>query len=195
MPAPPILPVTTQRRAELHEALHLRLSTLYRDVAAMAARRPGAKLVESVRIVAEGLLADCAPFTRQRGERLPVAAPDYGGLLVQLGQALAQLDAYEARFAYWDRRRAARVWRIAGHEPLPIMRLKPQISYDGLKTAKGRDMREQLARLIDARNDSIFEQGFAAGRAARVGPPAPSGADPVEPGGTPKTYPRLRGLG
>jgi len=65
----------------------------------------------------------------------------------------------------------------------------------GLKTAKGRDMREQLARLIDARNDSIFEQGFAAGRAARVGPPAPSGADPVEPGGTPKTYPRLRGLG
>ena len=68
MPAPPILPVTTQRRAELHEALHLRLSTLYRDVAAMAARRPGAKLVESVRIVAEGLLADCAPFTRQRGE-------------------------------------------------------------------------------------------------------------------------------
>jgi hypothetical protein len=35
----------------------------------------------------------------------------------------------------------------------------------------GMNMREKLAKLYEARDRMTYEQGFAAGRAARVGPP------------------------
>lgn len=71
----------------------------------LGAKKPNADVSDALRISAEGLLSDCAPFIRQRGERLPVAAPDLMGLAAQLGQALAALEAWESRHTSWDEQR------------------------------------------------------------------------------------------
>jgi len=54
---------------------------------------------------------------------------------------------------------------------VPVMRLRQELTAYELKTYKGQNLRDALAkrmRQMDARN---FESGFAAGRAARLGPP------------------------
>jgi hypothetical protein len=118
---------TTRTLAERHEALWLELTALRAQVAAIAARRPSANVAETVRIAAESRLAEAAPFARQRGEKLPVAAPDYAGLAVQLGQALARLEAYELMHSAWDQRLGCRIWIFAaGHAP--VRRLRPVLA-------------------------------------------------------------------
>ena len=72
-PAPPA-GKTTHAMAERHEALWLALAALHKDVIALGAKKPGATVPEGLRVTVEGLLSDCAPFARRRGERLPVAA-------------------------------------------------------------------------------------------------------------------------
>jgi hypothetical protein len=115
---------TTKPQADRHEALWLSLSALHKDTVALGAKKPNADVSDALRISAEGLLSDCAPFIRQRRERLPVAAPDLSGLAAQLGQALAALENWESRHTSWDERFNCRVWRLdRGY--LPIMRLKP----------------------------------------------------------------------
>lgn len=124
MPARP-----THALAERHEALVLHLSALQKSVTAIAAKRPEAAVPAATRVLAEALLFDCAPFLpRPSSARFPVAAPQHGALLVQLGQALAGLDAYEARHAVWDEARNGFVWRLANNQTLPIARLRQAIA-------------------------------------------------------------------
>lgn len=96
----PATPFVTFSRAEQHEALWLRLTALHNDLGALAARRSTLPVSAAVRVAAEALLSDCAPFGD--GDRLPQAAVDAAGLLVQLGQALARLDASEATHTFWE---------------------------------------------------------------------------------------------
>jgi|GEM_PF-779899 hypothetical protein len=182
---------TTTALAERHEALWLNLSALHKDIVALGAKKPNAPTADAVRIVAEGLLSDCAPFIRQRRERLPVAALDLAGLAVQLGQALAALEDWESRHTSWDERFNCRIWRLhRGYRP--IMRLKPPAAALTFQRTDFDDLRGKLAVRIERRERGAYEQGFEAGRAARAGAPA----DPTTVVSDPaQTYPRLRSLG
>lgn len=180
-------PRTTQSLALRHEALWLALTALHRDVAALAKKHPGTSVSEPVRIAAEGLLADGAPFLPRPRQRLPVAAPDLMGLAVQLGQALAGLEAWETGHSFWDAGQACRCWRVGG-AGLPVMRLRPKVAPPPT-THNGTSMRDALVRRIEQRRAGDFEAGFAAGRAARQGRPVAAIQAEAQ-----KTYPHLRRL-
>ena len=169
---------TTKLQAERHEALWLSLAALHKDTIALGAKKPNAPVSDALRISAEGMLSDCAAFTRQRGERLPVAAPDLAGLATQLGQALAALESWESRHTSWDERFNCRIWRLhTGY--LPIMRLNPPAAALKAERPDATDLRDKLRRLIKGRQQIAYEDGFRAGLAARTG--APGVAAMVEP--------------
>ena len=168
---------TTQALAERHEALWLSLTALHKDIIALGAKKPDAPTSESVRIATEGLLSDCAPFTRKRNERLPVAARDLAGLAVQLGQALAALEAWEGLHTSWDERFKCRIWQVGGAY-LPIMRLKPPAMALKQEKVDYADMRKKLVQRLEGRERAAYQKGFEAGRAARAGAPAPGAGTP-----------------
>ena len=180
-------PKTTHSLALRHEALWLALTALHRDVSALAKKHPATAVSEPLRIAAEGLLADGAPFLPRKRMRLPVAAPELMGLAVQLGQALAGLEAWETGHSFWDAGKACRCWRVGG-EGLPVMRLRPQLPPPPTVHG-GVSIREALAKRIDQRRSGDFEAGFAAGRAARQGKPVAE----IEAEAR-KTYPHIRRL-
>jgi hypothetical protein len=183
---------TTRAQAERHEALWLSLAALHKDTTALGAKKPDAPVSDAMRISAEGLLSDCAAFTRKRNERLPVAAPDLAGLAAQLGQALAALELWEARHTTWDTRFNCRIWTLhKGY--LPIMRLHPPAAALKFKRENGDDIRNNLGRLIQNSQRAAYEAGFSAGRAARQGQ-APATLAPEAPAASTETYPRLRPL-
>lgn len=150
-------PRVTHALAARHEALWLRLTALHAQIAAVAARRPQAPVSAQTISVAEALLRDAQVFLGL-GDVLPMAAPDHGGLLTQLGQALAGLDAWEAANAEWRGAVNAFVWKVAGDTPLPVQRLRPKLSaataphadpdYAAYK-AKMLDPRGKLAKRIE----------------------------------------------
>jgi hypothetical protein len=165
---------TTQAIAERHEALWLALVALHKDTIALGAKKPNAPVTEPARIMAEGLLADCAPFIRQPGGRLPVAAPDLVGLALQLGQALALLEAWESRHTTWDDRHKCRVWNCYERYQ-PILRLKPPA--EALRHASRvnpDEISRKLVKRIEGRRRAAYQQGYAAGLAARQGAPTAS---------------------
>ena len=150
-------PRVTHALAARHEALWLRLTALHAQIAAVAARRPQAAVSRRTISVAEALLRDAQVFLGQ-SEALPMAAPDHGGLLTQLGQALAGLDAWEASNAEWRGALNAFVWKVEGDTPLPVQRLRPRLSVETAPHAdpdyaayKARmlDLRDKLAERID----------------------------------------------
>ncbi|KRA96639.1 hypothetical protein ASD83_16220 [Devosia sp. Root685] len=167
---PTALPQITHHLAERHEALWLRLSALHKDVCAIATKKPEAPVGNTERATVEGLISDCRPFLKKPADRLPVAAQHFAGLALQLGQVLAMLEDFENRHAFWDGKAGCRVWRVAG-PTLPMARLRAEVPPFELKTYKGRDMREALAKLMNAKESRVYEAGFAAGRAARLGAP------------------------
>ncbi|WP_332688764.1 hypothetical protein [Devosia sp.] len=192
---------TTQALAERHEALWLSLSALHKDMIALGAKKPQALVSEPVRVSAEGLLSDCAPFIRRRGERLPVAAPDLAGLAVQLGQALAALDAWESLHTIMDARFNCKMWNLDGNN-VPVMRLKPPTAVLNQPRTDYKGRRDKLGGMIQARIRGAYKDGFDAGRAARIGPPADGAYPPGEGDAEPadagayrrpeQTNPRLR---
>lgn len=167
MPTPPQI---SHFLAERHESLWLRLSALHKDICAIAAKKPEAPVGNTERTTVEGLISDCRPFLKKPADRLPVAAQNFAGLAVQLGQVLAALDDFENRHAFWDGKAGCRVWRVGG-PTLPVARLRAEVPPFELKTSKGRDMRAALVKLMNAKESRIYEAGFAAGRAARLGSP------------------------
>lgn len=185
MPRQPHQNPTTHALAERHEALWLSLTALHADIKSLAAKKPDAAVSEPVRIVAESLLGEAVPFLpKAQKARLPVAAADLAGLAVQLGQALAGLDAWESRHSFWHAGKACRCWRV-GEGELPVLRLRPQLPPPPT-THDGTDLRAALARRIDQRRSGDFERGFQAGRAARQGQPVAEIAAEAR-----KTYPRI----
>ncbi|KQX38293.1 hypothetical protein ASD04_11845 [Devosia sp. Root436] len=184
---PPREGYTTKPQAERHEALWLSLAALHKDTIALGAKKPTAPVSDALRISAEGLLSDCAEFIRQRGERLPVAAPDLAGLAVQLGRALAALESWESHHTTWDERFNCRIWHLhAGY--LPIMRLKPPAAALKFK----RDDLNAIRVKLDERFTNLrlrdFYNGFRAGRQTER-ESRPLAAVEAE---WQKTYPRLR---
>ena len=165
-------PRTTKALAETHEALWLRLAGMHKDTLALGAKKPEAQVSEPLRIIAEGLLSDCAPFIRRKGQKLPVAAPDLAGLAAQLGQALAALEAWQSLHTETDTHFNCLMWRV-GNDTLPVLRLKPPAKAL-LPDTETPALRIKLAKLIDQRNAGIYRAGFDAGLAQRQGQPIPS---------------------
>ena len=178
---------TTKIQAERHEALWLSLAALHKDTVALGAKKPNAPVSEAMRISAEGLLSDCAAFTRRRGERLPVAAPDLAGLAAQLGQALAALESWESRHTGWDTRFNCRIWTLhTGY--LPIMRLKPPAAALKFQRDDIGALRVKLAERFAGLRLRDFYTGFNAGRRAeRESQPLAEVEAEWQ-----QTYPRLR---
>ncbi|WDR02025.1 hypothetical protein PSQ19_15255 [Devosia algicola] len=142
----------TRPTAQRHEAIFLRLTSLTKQAEAAAARRPGGEVPDGVRMVAEGLLFDCRPFlVRSPGRALPVAAPVYGALAAQLGQALAGLVAFEARCTSYDGQHNCYVWHLGDNGFLPVQRLRPQLPPPPPASAKDNTarIRAKLARRIE----------------------------------------------
>lgn len=181
------MPKPSLNLASRHEALFLRLTALHKDVSTLATRKGPRETPEPVRIVAEGLISECAPFRKTR-DRLPVAAPDLAGLCVQLGQVLAQLADYERRHTFWDGTLDCWCWRL-DEGTMPVKRLKPQIKAPPPQSLDPSPIREKLERMIIANRNSAYERGFEAGRVARIGPPVPQGFP--EPDASAKDNPRL----
>ncbi len=166
------LPRTTHSLAERHEALWLRLTSLHKDISALAAKKPDAAVGDSERMVAEGLMAEARPFLSEGRSRLPVAAPLLAGLAVQLGQVLAQMENFENRHAFWDAAQGVRCWRVSG-DPLPIGRLR-QVGKGTEAQVEGEStMRQTFMRLMKNRERFLYQEGFRKGQAARLGPPDP----------------------
>lgn len=167
MPNPPQI---SHFLAERHESLWLRLSALHKDICAIAAKKPEAPVRKHrAGHGGKGLISDCRPFLKRPADRLPVAAQNFAGLAVQLGQVLAYWRILRIA-AFWDGKAGCRCWRVAGAS-LPVARLRQAVPPFELKTFKGRDMRAALAKLMESKESRVYEAGFAAGRAARLGPP------------------------
>lgn len=118
----------SRRKADLHEALHMRLVPLLRLVERMALRRPEGLVSSKIRSLAEAALFDARGFrSLAGGERFPNADPHYAPLAGQLGAALADLDAFETKYSRWDHEIRAQVWLVDG-TMLPVRRLRPRLA-------------------------------------------------------------------
>jgi hypothetical protein len=150
----------TRRQADRHEALYLRLVALVRQAEAVAARRPGDAVPEALRGLAESALYDSLGFRRHaRRAGLVPAAPLYGALSAQLGEALASLVGFEARHTSWDDGLNAQMWRL-DTGAIPVRRHQPRLAASLAGTpatdpaylayqARMADLRDQLALRID----------------------------------------------
>ena len=162
MPRPP-KDTITRRQADRHEALYLRLSALARQAEAVAARRPGDAVPEALRGLAETALYDSLGFRRHAGKAgLVPAAPHYGALSAQLGEALATLVGFEARHTSWDDGLKAQMWRL-DIGAMPVRRHQPRLVASLLASpatdpeylaykARMADLRDKLAERIDQYN-------------------------------------------
>ena len=109
-----------------------------------------------------------------------------GGLAVQLGQALAQLEAWESQRSFFDPGFACRMGRVEGARQ-PIMRLKPPAAALPPPRRDMADLRAKLVRRIEGKVQGDFERGFRAGRQARDGRPVAE----IEAEAR-QSYPRIR---
>ena len=172
-------PRLTRRRADLHEGLILRLVPLLRQVESIALRNPRAGVPDEVRALAEAALFDARMFrSHARREKMPGAAPHYGGLAAQLAAALAELVDFENRQTQWDSQLGAFVWPVPGGS-LAVRRLRPQVDH---KPEAAEDAeQQQITALLERRINAITKGLDEVPVLARTYPPRPLGAE---------TYPR-----
>jgi hypothetical protein len=167
----------TRQKAEAHEALYPALERLTRQLEAMAARNPAASVPPATRAVAADLLFEAQEFGWNRPSRtrrdLPEPAANVAGLALQLGQALALLDAFETAHSAWHPDHKCFAWLLV--DPLPVKRLRQQ-SAAVIKTAQQhRDadrMRKKIIARFDEKYDEGYREGYRAASSASQQPPA-----------------------
>ncbi len=157
----------TRRKADRHEAVYVRLARLARQIEAMALRQPALGVPDSLRVAAETLLYDLAPFLPgPRG--LGAAAPDMAGLAAQLGQGLAGLDVFEAVNTAWNPEIKARVWLLPG-KPLVVRRHHPattRIETDQQRQAMTA-MRSTVYAQLNRKAAQSYREGYEDGSTGR----------------------------
>lgn len=184
---PNVIKPVTAEIARRHEALYLRLATLTRQAEAGANKRGEAPVDDTTRRLAEDLLFDARRLTGRRGA-IPPAAPDRMGLATQLGQALAALEAFEGRHAFWDDTVKCMVWALPQDETLPIARLKPKtLAKPERETAEMKRAREKLPKLMRAKWEESYERGLRDGAIAAAKALAAAETEPES-----QIYPRIQ---
>ena len=151
----------TRQKAEAHEALYPGLARLTRQLEAMAARNPSASVPPASRAIAADLLFEAQRFSGGVRRGLPEVAADIGGLVTQLGRALAQLDAFEAAHSAWSPDLKCFVWLL--RDPLPVKRLRQETAAV-IKSAKDKRQsafyRTELVRLMNAKVSESYDEGY-----------------------------------
>jgi hypothetical protein len=156
-------PTVTPLMAERHERLVLRLDALLRELRPLAVRHPEAPGNESLRATAEALLFDICRLLPRRGRvPFPAAAETLAPLVVQLGQAMAALDAFEVRHSLWSAKDQAYVWRLGAGRGQPVARLRPRLAPPAEGDRRGNErLRRELIRRIEAKADEAYARGYA----------------------------------
>ncbi len=152
--------ILTRQKAEAHEGLYPEFERLTRQLETMAARNPSASVPPAAHAIAADLLFDAQRFSAGVRRGLPEIAEDLGGLVTQLGRALAQLDAFEAAHSAWDAERKCYVWLL--RRPEPVKRLRP-VTSAGVKSAKDKRRVAEMRRKIMGRLEERFEDGYKQG--------------------------------
>jgi hypothetical protein len=192
------IPSVTAEIAQAHEVLFGRLTRLLGLVESVARRRPGEGVTPDLARLALELLYEARRFGvgglrasgriggKGRGARQQppeVRAPtDYAGLAAQLGQALAGLEAFEARHTAWDAPLGAFVWRLGRRGRAPVARLRPRLlTQSPRETARSHENRNKFNHMLAVRDQTMFEKGFAQGRDGTAAEPsAAAGYPPLE---------------
>lgn len=152
---------------------------LLRQVESVALRNPRAGVPNEISRLAEAALFDARAFrSPARREKMPAAAPHYGGLAAQLAAVLAELVDFENRQTQWDSQLGAFVWPLAGGS-LAVRRLRPQVDRkaEQAEDAEQQQLTAQLERRINAITKGLDDVPVL----ARTYPPRPLAA---------QTYPR-----
>ncbi|WP_297110237.1 hypothetical protein [uncultured Devosia sp.] len=97
------------RQAQAHEALFVRLCALLDQLKPLGAKHPEAPVSPVVTRLATEMLGAVAWFAGQRRARAAPAA-DLAGLVMQLTEARAQLEHFEAQHSAWHKDQNAHVW-------------------------------------------------------------------------------------
>ncbi len=143
-------PFLYSRQAEAHEALFVRVCALLDQLKPLAAKHPEGAVSPVVTRLATEMLGAVAWFVG--GKRAGcVPAADLAGLVVQLSEARAKLEHFEAQHSAWHKDQNAHVWLLR-NGTAPIKRLRPHTTrpphpqYD----PEARQRRKELERRINA---------------------------------------------
>lgn len=186
----------TRERAIAHENLHARLSALLKQLERVAARRPFEPVPAETLALASGLCREAKKLLGRAGRSVPVpqagkagktgkagAAPDHAGrdhagLLALLGQALVELEGFEAAWSGHSATLGYAIWDVPG-PALPVKRLLPRDIKPKKLEAQGEmttpQMREKLVHIILTRFAAGYDEGYADAKAGK--PPSATYAE------------------
>ena len=143
-------PFLYPRQAEAHEALFVRLCALIDQLKPLAAKHPDAPVSSVVTRLATEMLGAVAWLVGdKRAGGVPAA--DLAGLAVQLSEARANLEHFEAQHSAWDNEQNAHMW-VLRRGNRPIRRLRPHSTKPprAKDDPKMRQLRIDLERRINA---------------------------------------------
>jgi hypothetical protein len=184
----------TRERVAAHENLHARLSVLLKQLERVAARRPFEPVPAETLALASGLCREAIKLLGRAGRAVPVpqagqagkagksgtpgAGPDHAGLAALLGQALVELEGFEAAWSGHSATLGYAIWDVPG-PALPVKRLLPRDIKPKKLEAQGEEttpqMREKLIHVILTRFAAGYDEGYAAAKEGK--PPSATYAE------------------
>lgn len=164
----------TRERVAAHENLHARLSVLLKQLERVAARRPFEPVPAETLALASGLCREAIKLLGRAGRAIPVpqagkagASPDHAGLAALLGQALVELEGFEAAWSGHSATLGYAIWDVPG-PALPVKRLLPRDIKPKKLEAQGEEttpqLREKLIHIILTRFAAGYDEGYAAAK-------------------------------
>lgn len=143
-------PFLNARQAQAHEALLVRICALHDQLKPLAAKHPEGSVSPFVTRLAAEMLGAVAWFAgEKRAGGVPAA--DLAGLAVQLSEARAKLEHFEAQHSAWHKDQNAHVWLLR-NGTVPIKRLRPHTTKPPRPQddPEARQRRKELERRINA---------------------------------------------
>ena len=175
------MPTPTPTLIATHERLYPRLAALLKQVERARATTPVPE--ETVRLSRE-LCREAAKLLGREGRGIGVPGAskggplDHGALAIQLGQAVAGLEAFEAAHSGRDFSGNA-VWQLPGGETVPVARLrtarpgfatatpKPSTQWRDPREVTDAEMRSTVLKRILQRENAVYLEGYRDGRAGK----------------------------
>lgn len=173
----------TRERVAAHENLHARLSALLKQLERVAARRPFEPVPAETLALASGLCREAIKLLGRAGRAIPVpqagktgktgtpgAGTDHAGLAALLGQALVELEGFEAAWSGHSATLGYAIWDVPG-PALPVKRLLPRDIKPKKLEAQGEmttpQLREKLTHIILTRFAAGYDEGYADAKAGK----------------------------